>query len=128
MSEKQQATIDKAKPTVSIFSSNFSIPENVLGQELNGEVVLLNMDSEFYYSLNPVGSRMWQMLTESGNLEGAIQQLLQVFSIDETTLRQDVTALIKELVAEGLLINVRPNPLKKVVCFLQGRKGKKYGK
>ena len=103
MSEKKQATIDKTKPT-SIFSLDFSIPENVLAQELNSEIVLLDMDSESYYSLNPVGSRMWQLLTESGNLEGVIQQLLQVFLIDETTLRQDVTALVEELVEEGLLI------------------------
>lgn len=103
MSEKQQATIDKGKPTVSIFSSNFSIPDNVLAQELNSEVVLLDMDSESYYSLNPVGSRMWQLLTQSGHLQEAIQQLLQVFLIDETTLLQDVTVLVEELVEEGLL-------------------------
>jgi hypothetical protein len=104
MSEKQQATIDKAKSTISIFSFNFSIPESVLVQELNSEIVLLNMDSESYYSLNAVGSRMWQMLTQSGDLEGTIEQLLRVFFIDETRLRQDVTALVEELLEEGLLI------------------------
>lgn len=104
MPEKQQAIIDKAKPSISIFSSNFSTPENVLAQELNSEVVLLNMDSESYYSLNPVGSQMWQMLSESRDLEGTIEQLLRVFFIDETRLRQDVTALVEELLEEGLLI------------------------
>ncbi|MEA5593421.1 PqqD family protein [Rivularia sp. UHCC 0363] len=103
MSEKQQATINKAKSTISIFSSNFSIPESVLAQEINSEVVLLHMDSESYYSLNAVGSRMWQMLTQSGDLEGTIKQLLRVFFVDETKLRQDVTALVEELVEEDLL-------------------------
>ncbi|MBF2017351.1 MAG: PqqD family protein [Rivularia sp. T60_A2020_040] len=106
MSEKQQATIDKTKSTISIFSFNFSIPESVLAQEINSEVVLLHMDSESYYSLNPVGSRMWQMLTQSGDLEGTIKQLLRVFFVDETRLRQDVTALVEELVEEDLLIKV----------------------
>ncbi len=60
MSEKQLATIDKNKSSVSISSFNFSIPENVLSQEVNGEIVLLNIENESYYSLNAVGSRMWQ--------------------------------------------------------------------
>lgn len=84
---------------------NLSIPENVLSQELNGEVVLLNMDSESYYSLNRVGSLVWQLLTENCDIEGAIQQLLQTHTVDEAALRQDVMTLVEELVEEGLLIS-----------------------
>ncbi|NJL60696.1 MAG: PqqD family protein [Methylacidiphilales bacterium] len=48
----------------SILNQKLSIPENVLAQELNGEIVILNMDSETYYSLNSVGSRIWQLLAK----------------------------------------------------------------
>ncbi|MFB2919729.1 PqqD family protein [Aerosakkonema funiforme] len=79
------------------------IPSNVLAQELGGELVLLNMENETYYSLNKVGSRMWQFLAEKGDIETATQQLLQIFAVEESTLRQDVAKLIDELVQEGLL-------------------------
>lgn len=95
-------------PVKSASIYNLSIPENVLSQELNSEVVLLNMDSEFYYSLNPVGSRMWQLLTENGDIEVTIGQLLQTYTADEAELYQDVMTLVEELVEEGLLVSNSP--------------------
>ena len=79
------------------------IPPNVLAQELGGEVVLVNLENESYYSLNKVGSRMWQLLTEQGDIETATQELLQTFTVDEAPLRQDMAGLVDELVQEGLL-------------------------
>ncbi|WP_254568522.1 PqqD family protein [Oscillatoria sp. HE19RPO] len=81
----------------------FTIPSHILAQELAGEVVLMNIDNEMYYSLNSVGSQIWQLLSDRLDLETAIEQLLRRFDIDEATLRQDVTQLVDELVAQGLL-------------------------
>lgn len=86
----------------SILNQKLSIPENVLAQELNGEMVLLKIDSETYYSLNPVGSRIWQLLTEQENVETAMQQFLRVYALDEMQ-QADVKSLINELLDEGLL-------------------------
>ncbi len=63
----------------------------------------MNIDNEMYYSLNSVGSQIWQLLSDRLDLETAIEQLLRRFDIDEATLRQDVTQLVDELVAQGLL-------------------------
>jgi hypothetical protein len=89
----------------SILNQKLSVPENVLAQELNGEIVILNMDSETYYSLNPVGSRIWHLLTNSENVETAMQQLLQIYLVDKTALLRDVTEFVKELSKEELLIS-----------------------
>ena len=91
--------------TTSILNQKLSIPENVIAQELTGEIVMLDMESESYYSLNSVASRIWQLLTSLENVEASIQQLLQVYLVDEPTLHRDVTLLAQELVAEELLIS-----------------------
>ena len=88
----------------SIFNQKLSIPENIIAQELSGEIVILNMDAESYYSLNPVASRIWLSLTNSENVETTIQQLLKIYQVHETRLLEDVTELVKELSAEELLI------------------------
>jgi hypothetical protein len=97
--------LETFNPDSPVLSFKFFIPENVLSQELNGEVVLLSMENETYYSLNSVGSQLWQLLTHKGvSVEAAIQQLLQVYGVDEPLLRQDVITLVDELLQEGLLI------------------------
>ena len=91
--------------TTSILNQKLTISENILAQELTGEIVILNIESESYYSLNPVGSKVWQLLTSKENVKGAIEQLLQIYLVDEPTLRHDVTLLAEQLVEEELLIN-----------------------
>lgn len=105
MPEAQQLVmLNPDSPITPGLSTPFFIPETVLSQELNGEVVLLSMENETYYSLNSVGSQLWRLLPENNfSLEPAIQTLLQVYGVDEAMLRQDVTALIDELIQEGLL-------------------------
>ncbi|MBV6627770.1 MAG: PqqD family protein [Rivularia sp. (in: Bacteria)] len=91
--------------TTSILNQKLSIPENVIAQELTGEIVILEMESESYYNLNSVASRIWELLTSLENVEASIQQLLQVYLVDEATLSQDVTNFADEFVQEGLLIS-----------------------
>ena len=91
--------------TTSILNQKLSIPENTLSQELHGEVVILNIELESYYSLNAVGSKVWQLLTSTENVKGAIEQLLQIYLVDESTLHDDVTLLAEELLEEELLIS-----------------------
>lgn len=90
--------------TTSILNQKITIPENTLFQELNREIVILNIESESYYSLNAVGSKVWQLLTDSETVKTAIEQLLQMYLVDESTLHRDVTLLAQDFVAEELLI------------------------
>lgn len=80
-----------------------SIPEHVLAQELDGECVLLNLETEDYHSLDPVGARAWQLLAESGDTERAIEQLTAEYDADSATVRQDLQTLVADLVTRGLL-------------------------
>jgi hypothetical protein len=91
--------------TTSILNQKLTISENTLSQELHGEIVILNMELESYYSLNPVGSKVWQLLTSKETVKTAIEQLLQIYLVDESTLHRDVTLLAEELIEEELLIS-----------------------
>ena len=87
----------------SILNQKLSISENALAQEVNGEIVILHFESEFYYTLNAVGSKVWQLLADSENVETIIQQLVQIYQVNETALRRNLTTFIKKLVKEELL-------------------------
>ena len=91
--------------TTSILNQKLSISENALSQEVNGEIVILHFESESYYTLDAVGTKFWQLFTDSDSAETVIQQLLQVYGVDEVALRRDVTKFVEELVEEELLIN-----------------------
>lgn len=82
---------------------------SVLFQEIEGETVLLDLEREHYYSLDAVGSRIWQLLAEHGDVDKLVSAMLTEFDVDEATLRRDVAELLERLKAEGLIVSA-PGP------------------
>jgi hypothetical protein len=85
------------------FDARISIPQDVLHQELDGESVILNVESGHYFGLDAVGSRMWSALSQAESIEQACKVLLAEFDVEEQKLRSDLGRLIGELLDHGLL-------------------------
>ena len=45
------------------FSNTVSVPDGVMIRELDGEAVILNVNTEHYFGLDEVGTRIWMVLT-----------------------------------------------------------------
>ncbi len=79
------------------------IPNNVVYRDLAGESVLLNLDTGTYFGLDAVGTRLWHLVAEHGSAALVIDALLTEYDVDAPQLQKDVTALIDQLLAKGLL-------------------------
>ena len=82
---------------------NLRVSKEVIFQELEGEAVLLNLQNGIFFSLNPVATRMWELLSELGQAEKVLKQLLQEYDASEEQLRQDLVAFIEKLKSKGLV-------------------------
>ena len=85
------------------FSDRVRVPEDVLVSHLQEEAVILNLDSERYYGLDDVGTRILSVLTNSDSIEAAYQSLLAEYDVDGSVLRQDLLALVESLVHQGIV-------------------------
>lgn len=79
------------------------IPDGVLVRELQGETVLLHLDSECYFGLDEVGTRMWRALSTTATTAEACESLLAEFDVEPDRLRADVDELIGQLAEAGLV-------------------------
>jgi Coenzyme PQQ synthesis protein D (PqqD) len=80
-----------------------SAPAHVLVRFLDRESVLLNLETERYFGLDETGTRMWQLLTASPDVDAAYQGLLAEFDVEPELLRENLTDLLGRLVENGLL-------------------------
>src|ERR1051325_11057063 len=80
------------------FSDSVKIPDDVLISNLQDESVILNLDSERYYGLDSVGTRILSVLTTSDSIEAAYNTLIQEYDVDDQVLRVDLLALVEDLV------------------------------
>ena len=71
---------------------------------LDGETVLLNLENGFYYTLNYVGSAVWEHLCSSQPLHDILITLYERFDADEHVIREDLGALIDQLCRENLIV------------------------
>jgi hypothetical protein len=85
------------------FSDRVRVPDDVLISSLEEEFVILNLDSERYFGLNNVGTRFLSVLTASDSIEDAYKSLLIEYDVDSEVLRQDLTALIENLIEKGIV-------------------------
>ena len=79
------------------------IGDAILFQKVQDEVVLLNMDSEQYYGLNPVAAEMWASLMKCGRVSEAAESLIACYEVEPETLKSDLNKLVTELMSGGLL-------------------------
>lgn len=79
------------------------VSDNVLFQEINGECVLLNMESEQYFGLDEIGTRIWELLTKDGDTETALEHLQNEYEIDREILVRDFADLLEEMKKEHLI-------------------------
>ncbi len=85
----------------------YELSSEAIVQEVNGESVILDLKSEQYFSLNEVGTRVWQILREQPLLADVYQTLLDEYDIDEETLGRDLETLMNMLISEGLVACIK---------------------
>jgi hypothetical protein len=86
------------------FSDRVTVADDVLISNLQDESVILNLDSERYYGLDDVGTRFLSVLTTSESIEAAYDRLRDEYDVDPEVLRDDLLALVENLIDQGLLI------------------------
>ena len=81
----------------------------VLVQEVGGEAVLLDLASERYFGLDPVGTRIWQLLADAPVLAQVHATLCGEFDAAPERIGEDLLALVGQL-SEAGLVQVSPGP------------------
>jgi coenzyme PQQ synthesis protein D (PqqD) len=76
---------------------------DVQGTSMEGETVLLDLSTGRYYTLNRLGSVIWEYCTGHNTISDIQAVLYDRFEVSPDRARDDLVALINQLVKEGLL-------------------------
>ena len=85
------------------FSQRVKVSANVMFRELEGEAVILDVDSETYFGLDEVGTPMWQLVTATESIQAAYDTLVEEYDVDPEVLRGDLAELLDSLADRGLI-------------------------
>ena len=68
------------------------------------EAVLLQLETGVYYGLDPIGTRIWELLETAPTLEGICGCMIEEFNVNPKQLIGEVHAFIQELLDFELIV------------------------
>lgn len=83
-------------------TDRLSCPPEVLSRVLDGEAVLLQLDTGMYFGMNEVASKVWERIVEGATVREIVAGITAEFEVDEATIERDLGEFVAALVEKRL--------------------------
>ena len=78
-------------------------PSIIYSELGNKEVVILNFETKYLYTLNEVGTRIWQLLNGNNSINDIVGVIVNEYDIDREAALKSVTYQIEEFINEKMV-------------------------
>ena len=85
------------------INSKVIIPDTVFLQEVDDETILLDINTQEYFSLDEMGTIFYKFLKEESDLTIIVEELSVHFAVSSQEIKNDLLVFIKSLEEKGLL-------------------------
>jgi PqqD family protein of HPr-rel-A system len=83
--------------------SKFIRNTNAISGRLNDELVMMDIKKGKYFSLNPVATRIWDLLDQPLSMEELCTLLTEEYDVDPGQCREEVREYLEEMTRLGLV-------------------------
>lgn len=88
--------------TIKKFTQNRKIIHSKIGDE----VVMMDMDSGFYFGLNTIGSAIWDKLASPITANELVEVLMNEYSVERIVCESDTHEFLNQLLERGIIKEV----------------------
>jgi hypothetical protein len=85
------------------LQSSVKICDDVVSRDLEGEAVILNLETGTYFGLNEVGTRIWTLIQEHESLSRVFEAITREYEVSPEALQGDLLRMVDELRTKGLV-------------------------
>ena len=83
--------------------TTFRVAERQLSSGLGSDTIVLDANKGFYWSLNSVGSRIWELVQEPRSFGEIVDTLLEEYEVSRETCEAEVRDLLAKMQENGLV-------------------------
>ena len=85
------------------IKSKITLSKNVFAQEIDEETIILDSETQEYFSINEIGKVIWSLIEEKKNLEEIKAEMLDMYEVPEEQLEKDLLNSLQALEQKGLI-------------------------
>lgn len=78
--------------------------EDTASRVIDGEAIIINLDSGIYYSLNEVGTAIWELADGNRTIREIAKAICDEYAVDHEEAEKDTLEVVNDLVGQGLVI------------------------
>jgi len=76
----------------------------LVSSDVDGEKVMMSIESGEYFGLDPVGARIWELIENPIQVNILIEKLLDEFEVEKELCEADTLDFLKQLLEKNLII------------------------
>lgn len=85
----------------------WQVASEVLSSKIDDEAILMSIEADSYFGLDPVGSRIWEILSaEAKTVDELFALLKEEYEVEENQCKEDVFHFIQDMVSRKLIRQV----------------------
>ena len=81
-----------------------------IAAEMDGALVMLNIETGHYYSLNEAANFIWNLLANPASLAEVCDAMMDEFDVSRSTCEADLLRFVEGMLKDGLLQRVEVQP------------------
>jgi hypothetical protein len=81
----------------------YSQNKEIMQSKIDEDVVMLDIDTGFYFGLDAVGSTIWSHLSHPISFEELIARLMSKYDIDRETCETETRLFLKQLLEKNII-------------------------
>ena len=85
------------------IKSKITLSKNVFAQEIDEETIILDSETQEYFSINEIGKVIWSLLEEKKSLEEIKAEMLDMYEVPQEQLEKDLLNFLQALEQKGLI-------------------------
>lgn len=79
------------------------ILENIVWRDVDNEVVILDIESGNYFTLDGVGRMIWKHLADGNSIADTTEAVINEYDVSEENAKSDIEGLIEQLKEEKII-------------------------
>jgi hypothetical protein len=84
-------------------SPKWQATKDLLSSKIDDEVIIMGLQTDKYYGLDAIASRIWELLEEPRSLDELVSLLREEYEVEEDICRQETLALLQDLSSQKLI-------------------------
>lgn len=93
-----------------MLNKTYTINESkAISETIDGETIIVNLDTGFYYSVNETATIIWNKLQENNSLKNISHFFLNHYDVEKDTLEKYMTETISVFLKDELIVESGPD-------------------